>query len=119
MSPFLTIDRQEGLLQVNLRDNWVFANLGGLQQTLDEIVPTTERRIRFQCGGLENLDLAGAWILYERSMDYEELGIKTEFEGFQASHLKFLQHIIDIAAQKEYVPGFFDPKPSRSTRSVI
>jgi phospholipid/cholesterol/gamma-HCH transport system permease protein len=119
MSPFLTIDRQEGLLQVNLRDNWVFANLGGLQQTLDEIVPTTERRIRFQCGGLENLDLAGAWILYERSMDYEELGIKTEFEGFQASHLKFLQHIIDIAAQKEYVPGFFDPKPSHALRDGI
>jgi phospholipid/cholesterol/gamma-HCH transport system permease protein len=119
MSPFLTVDRQGGLLQVNLRDNWVFANLDNLQRTLDEIVPATEQRVRFQCGGLENLDLAGAWILYERSMDFEELGIKTEFEGFQATHLKFLQHIIDIAAQKEYVPGFFDPKPSHVLRDGI
>jgi phospholipid/cholesterol/gamma-HCH transport system permease protein len=112
MNAYLDIERSDGLMQIRLRDDWVFANLGRLQQVLDEIMPEGERQVRFECGGLQNFDLAGAWILYERSMDYEELGIETEFIGFQANHFKFLQHIIDIAAQKEYVPGFFDPQPS-------
>lgn len=112
MSAYLDIERSDGVMQISLRDDWVFANLGRLQQLLDEIMPAGDQQVRFECGGLQNFDLAGAWILYERSMDYEELGIETEFTGFQANHFKFLQHIIDIAAQKEYVPGFFDPQSS-------
>lgn len=112
MNAYLDIERSDGMMQIRLRDDWVFANLGRLQQVLDEIMPEGEGQVRFECGGLQNFDLAGAWILYERSMDYEELGIETEFIGFQANHFKFLQHIIDIAAQKEYVPGFFDPQSS-------
>jgi len=119
MSTYLTVDRQDGLLQIKLQDDWVFPNVQRLQQTLDEIMPASEQRVSFQCGGLRDLDLAGAWVLYERSMDFEELGIKTDFEGFRSSHLKFLQHIIDLAARKEYVPGFFDPQPSHFLRDGI
>jgi len=119
MNEYLTVNRQEDLLQIRLQNDWVFENLRRLQQTLDEIVPTNERYVFFQGGGLQNLDLAGAWVLYERSMDFEELGIKTEFQGFQSLHLKFLQHIIDLAARKEYVPGFFDPQPSHFVRDGI
>lgn len=116
MSAYLSVERQGGLLQISLRDDWVFDNLGPLQQALDDIVPEAVRQVRFRCGGLRGFDLAGAWILYEKSMDYEELGAETEFEGFQAGHFKFLQHIIDLAAQKEYIPGFFDPKPKHHFR---
>jgi len=119
MSTYLTVDRLDGLLQIKLQDDWVFSNVQRLQQTLDEIVPASERRVSFQCSGLQNLDLAGAWVLYERSMDFEELGIETEFKGFRSSHLKFLQHIIDLAARKEYVPGFFDPQPNHFLRDGI
>jgi phospholipid/cholesterol/gamma-HCH transport system permease protein len=119
MTSYLDIERSGGAMHITLRDDWVFANLGQLQQMLDEISPVGEQRVRFQCGGLRDFDLAGAWILYERSMDFEELGIKTEFDGFQANHFKFLQHIIDLAAQKEYVPGFFDPQPSHLFRDSM
>jgi phospholipid/cholesterol/gamma-HCH transport system permease protein len=119
MNAYLTVERQEGLLQISLQNDWVFGNLNALQQTLDEIEPKSERRVRFSCGGLREFDLAGAWILYERSMDFEELGIRTDFEGFRATHFKFLRHIIDIAAQKEYIPGFFDPAPSHYWRNNI
>lgn len=109
---FLTLEKQNGLLQISLRDNWVFANVAKLQELLDQIVPEPGTSVRFSCGGLKELDLAGAWALYEKSMDFEEIEVKTDFEGFKAAHFKFLQHIIDIAAQKEYVPGFFDQKPN-------
>lgn len=119
MNEYLTLEGQGGLLQVNLKNNWVFSNLNSLQQTLDDIEPQPGQRVRFSCGGLKDFDLAGAWILYERSMDFEEVGIETEFEGFRATHFKFLQHIIDIAAQKEYIPGFFDPQPRHYWRNSI
>lgn len=119
MGEFLTVQHEDGLLKIDLKNNWVFRNLNLLQQTLDEIDPGTERRVEFRCGGLQDFDLAGAWILYERAMDFEELGLEAEFEGFRASHFKFLQHIIDIAAQKEYIPGFFDPKPHHPVREGI
>jgi phospholipid/cholesterol/gamma-HCH transport system permease protein len=119
MNAFLTVERQGGLMQVSLMDDWVFDNLNILQETLDKIIPETETEVKFSCGGLKNFDLAGAWVLYERSMDFEEIGVKTDFEGFRATHFKFLQHIIDIAATKEYVPGFFDPKPSHFVRNGI
>jgi phospholipid/cholesterol/gamma-HCH transport system permease protein len=90
-----------------------------LQSLLDDIDPADLRQVQFRCAGLNNFDLAGAWILYDKSMDLEERGVETEFEGFQATHFKFLQHIIDIAAQKEYIPGFFDPRPTHYWRNGI
>jgi len=112
MAEFLTEKRQDGLLQISLQKDWVFANLNALQAALDAIEPGSATAVEFSCGGLDQFDLAGAWVLYEKSMDFEDIEIKTEFKGFQAAHFKFLQHIIDIAAQKEYVPGYFDPKPN-------
>lgn len=119
MSDFLTTESSGGLLQISLKDHWVFENLNTLQENLDEIVPETEKRVKFVCGGLRDFDLAGAWVLYEKSMDFEELDIETDFEGFRAAHFKFLQHIIDLAAQKEYIPGFFDPQPTHYFRDGI
>lgn len=119
MQAYLTIEELDGLMEINLQHDWVFENLNELQETLDEIEPVEHRRVRFQCGGLRNFDLAGAWILYEKSMDFEEIGVNTEFENFSATHFKFLQHIIDLAARKEYIPGFFDPKPHHYWRNGI
>jgi phospholipid/cholesterol/gamma-HCH transport system permease protein len=119
MSPYLSVERRDDSLQVNLQGDWMFANLGPLQQALDAIEPGAARQVRFSCGGLHGFDLAGAWILYEKSMDFDELGLSTEFEGFQAAHFKFLQHIIDLAAQKEYIPGYFDPRPHHFLRDGV
>ena len=119
MSDFLTIQRSPQQLTVELRKDWVFANIGKLQKELDGIEPEGEKQVNFVCGDLEDLDLAGAWVLYERSMDFEELGLETDFKGFRDSHFKFLQHIIDIAAQKEYIPGFDDLKPPGFLRTGL
>jgi len=119
MTAYLSVDRLDDLLQLRLRDAWVFDNVGRLQQLLDEVAPERQTRVRFSCDDLGELDLAGAWILYEKSLDFQDQGLETEFEGFRDSHIKFLQHIIDIAAQKEYIPGFFDPKPSHYFRDSM
>jgi len=112
MTEYLTEKRQQGLIQIGLQNDWIFSNLNTLQEALDAIDPGDATEVQFTCSGLKEFDLAGAWVLYEKSMDFEDIDIKTEFKGFQASHFKFLQHIIDIAAQKEYLPDYFEPKPS-------
>jgi phospholipid/cholesterol/gamma-HCH transport system permease protein len=119
MSDYLTVQREKEILKIELKNNWIFRNLNDLQHNLDNIETNAEKRVEFRCGGLKDFDLAGAWILYERAMDFEELGLTADFEGFRASHFKFLQHIIDIAAQKEYIPGFFDPQPHHPVRDGI
>jgi len=119
MADFLTEKKRDGLIEISLEKDWIFANLNTLQAEIDAIDPGDATEVHFACGGLTELDLAGAWVLYEKSMDFEDIGIKTEFTDFKATHFKFLQHIIDIAAQKEYVPGFFDPKPSHWLKEGI
>jgi phospholipid/cholesterol/gamma-HCH transport system permease protein len=119
MPEFLTVESRNGLLELRLSDDWVFANLNQLQDALDRVRPGAGQRVRFSCAGLQDFDLAGAWILYDRSMDFEEQGISSQFEGFRENHFKFLQHIIDIAAREEYIPGYFDPKPHHWVREGI
>jgi len=112
MAEFLTAKQEEGLLQISLKNDWVFANLNDVQTALDSVELGDATSVQLSCGGIKDFDLAGAWVLYEKSLDLEEIEIKTDFKGFQAAHFKFLQHIIDIAAREEYVPGYFDPKPN-------
>ncbi|MCP4046868.1 MAG: ABC transporter permease, partial [Gammaproteobacteria bacterium] len=64
-------------------------------------------------------DIAGAWVLYDRTEQLSELGIKSELTGFKAAHFKFLQHIIDAAAIREYeVPPDAPERPKVIRKSV-
>jgi phospholipid/cholesterol/gamma-HCH transport system permease protein len=116
---FLAVDSTATTLTIRLKNHWIFRNVKPLQALLQEILPEPGQNVVFQCGGLQDFDLAGAWILYERSMDYEEMGVRSHFDGFQSGHFKFLQHIIDLAAQREYIPGFYDPRPNHWVRDGV
>jgi phospholipid/cholesterol/gamma-HCH transport system permease protein len=75
--------------------------------------------VRFKCGGLQEFDLSGAWLLYDKALDIEDIGGKADFDDFQAAHLKFLEHIIDSAAVNEYIPGFFDHQKTHYWRNGL
>lgn len=119
MNQFLTVEDIDGALEVKLSGNWVFANIPKLSEALDNISSDAANEIIFKCGGLKEFDLSGAWLLYDKSLDIEDDGGKTDFQGFKAAHFKFLQHIIDVAAVNEYIPGFFDKQPSRFWRDSM
>jgi phospholipid/cholesterol/gamma-HCH transport system permease protein len=111
MTEYLTASSKEGTLEINVQNDWLFKNIPDLTEALDRIMPDQERNVVFKCGGLQEFDVSSAWLLYDKSLEFEELGLNTEFQGFKAAHFKFLQHIIDAAAVNEYIPGFFDRKP--------
>jgi phospholipid/cholesterol/gamma-HCH transport system permease protein len=111
MSQYLTAERNGNMLSVSLKHDWLFSNLTQLQNELDSLPTDGCEKIAFRCGGLQEFDLAGAWALYDKSLDMEEDGLESEFIDFKEGHLKFLQHIIDVAAVNEYDPDFFKPVP--------
>jgi phospholipid/cholesterol/gamma-HCH transport system permease protein len=101
-SAFLNAETQPEAMVFSLRDRWVFENVGELEDVSSDVQEMADRHVVFQCGGLEEIDIAGAWVLYDRSQQLTEAGLTSEFKGFKAAHFKFLRHIIDAAAIREY-----------------
>ena len=99
---FLGVDSQPDRLVVNVRGHWVFDQVMALEDATATVLPQADQKVVFQCAGLEEIDIAGAWVLYDRTEQLAELGIKSELTGFKAAHFKFLQNIIDTAAIRDY-----------------
>jgi phospholipid/cholesterol/gamma-HCH transport system permease protein len=99
---YLSIESQPGRLLVGVKGQWIFDNVMALEAASASVLPEAGQVVTFQCDGLEDIDIAGAWVLYDRTEQLSELGIKSELIGFKAAHFKFLQHIIDAAAIREY-----------------
>ena len=119
MNQFLNTTKKNGTLEVSLRNDWTFENIPDLAAELEEVDWAAANDVLFKCGGLKEFDLSGAWLLYDKSLDIEDIGGKTEFENFKAAHLKFLQHIIDSAAVNEYIPGFFEKQKTHHVRNGL
>ncbi len=96
VSPYFEYQRERDALTISLKDDWTFSNAQELDDALDDVQGNGARQITFQCGGLQNIDLAGAWVLFRRSKELEAEGRETQFLGFKAAHFKFLQNITDI-----------------------
>ena len=99
---FLSLDHQPDRLIVNVRGHWIFDEVLNLETATATVLPEAGQAVTFQCAGLEEIDIAGAWVLYDRTEQLSVLGIKSELTGFKAAHFKFLQHIIDAAAIRDY-----------------
>jgi phospholipid/cholesterol/gamma-HCH transport system permease protein len=116
---YLSIDNQPGRLVVNVRGQWVFDEVLALEQATATVLPEAGQQVTFQCDGLEEIDIAGAWVLYDRTEQLAELGIKSELTGFKAAHFKFLQNIIDTAAIRDYEEPLKAPERPKVLRETV
>jgi phospholipid/cholesterol/gamma-HCH transport system permease protein len=116
---FLSFESEPDRLIVNVRGNWVFDEVSALEEATASALPAEGQAVTFQCAGLDEIDIAGAWVLYDRTQQLSELGFKSEFTGFKAAHFKFLQNIIDAAAIREYEePTAQAARPNRAYEAV-
>ncbi len=106
ISDYLSVEQQADTLKVGLKNDWIFDNVSDLEEATASVISADGKPVIFHCGGLQNIDIAGAWVLYDRSQQLAELGIKSDFVGFKAAHFKFLQNIIDMAAVREFDEEF-------------
>lgn len=104
---FLESSSDGQTLTVSLRDDWLFGNAADLKQSLEEIGTRAPGAVLFKCGGLQNIDLAGAWILFRKARQFEAVGNKAEFTGFKAAHFKFLDSITRLR-EKPKLDGTLD-----------
>ena len=99
---YLSVESQPDFLKVGLKNDWIFDNVSDLENATASVSSDDGKPVIFHCGGLQDIDIAGAWVLYDRSQQLAEEGIKSDFVGFKAAHFKFLQNIIDMAAVREF-----------------
>jgi len=86
VSPYFEHQRETDALIISLKDDWTFSNAKELDDALHDVQGNGARQITFQCGGLQNIDLAGAWVLFRRSQEFESEGRDTQFLGFKGGH---------------------------------
>jgi phospholipid/cholesterol/gamma-HCH transport system permease protein len=81
-----------------LRGNWTILNLAELEGIVERLglnrIPV--RSIEFQCGGLDNFDLSGAWLLFRTAEQLKGEGFVTSYSGFRAEHLKFIEDVVTM-----------------------
>lgn len=116
---YLSIENQHDKLVVSISGRWVFDDVLALEEATASVLPAPGQSVTFTCAGLEEIDIAGAWVLYDRTEQLSELGIKSELTGFKDAHFKFLQQIIDAAAIREYVPPSKAPAKSRVLKNAM
>jgi phospholipid/cholesterol/gamma-HCH transport system permease protein len=107
---YLNLQPGDGELRACVSDDWVFDNVAELELAAARVLPEPGQRVVFECGALDRIDIAGAWVLHDLSQQLAEEGVETDFEGFSEGHFKFLRHIIDAAAVREFQP---EEKPAQ------
>jgi phospholipid/cholesterol/gamma-HCH transport system permease protein len=93
---YLLAERHDRSLTVSLKGDWVLSNVPDLDSALADLDAGGASAVTFQCGGLQDIDIAGAWVLFRKSQQFESEGRNTEFQGFKAAHFRFLQNIADV-----------------------
>ena len=116
---YLETSAADDHLAVSLKDDWVFGNVNALRDALSDVDPGPARQVTFQCGGLQNIDIAGAWMLYRRSQDFRSRGLDTDFQGFKAAHFKFLHNITDVSDAAEIADGTAEAPPAVTPRRAL
>ncbi len=109
-----------------LRGDWTILNLAELEGVVDELglarIPV--RQIEFSCGGLQNFDLSGAWLLYRTGESLKRAGFNTSYSGFRAEHLKFIEDVVTMEQATREPPPVpwltaLSRRLARSTASLL
>ncbi|MBT8077824.1 MAG: MlaE family lipid ABC transporter permease subunit [Gammaproteobacteria bacterium] len=93
---FINAERDDHSLIVSLKGDWVLENVPKLEAALSDVDVDGAETVTFQCGGLRDLDVAGAWVLFRKSRELESQRQITEFRGFRSAHFGFLKSIMDV-----------------------
>jgi len=93
---YIHVERDDRSLTVSLKGDWVLGNVPDLEAALADVDTGGATAVTFQCGGLQDIDISGAWVLFRRSREFESQGQTTDFNGFKAAHFSFLKSIMDV-----------------------
>ncbi len=93
---YISAECDDRSLIVSLKGDWVLGNVPDLEAALADVDAGGATAVTFQCGGLQDIDIAGAWVLFRRSREFESQGRVADFQGFRAAHFSFLKSIMEV-----------------------
>ncbi|MDH3433374.1 MAG: hypothetical protein OEM60_05925, partial [Gammaproteobacteria bacterium] len=64
---YLHAERDDHSLTVSLKGDWVLNNVPALETALADLDAGVATAVTFLCGGLQDIDIAGAWVLFRRA----------------------------------------------------
>lgn len=93
---FLSLERQAGQLVIRVFGDWVIENAAALDERLSRLPDEASGfpRILIRCGGLQQLDTSGAWLLNKARRDLEQAGLEVEVSGFKAVHARLFDKVV-------------------------
>lgn len=106
-SPWFTVTCSDEV-RVGLRGDWTIETVPHLEEAIEQskIKLLRPKQIVFQCGGLKDFDLSGAWILYRLAQYMENNKVTSRYEGFKAAHFKFIESVVSCKeAPKHQIPN--------------
>lgn len=125
---FLQLERRGDAIEVSLQGEWTLDHVSQLSEGLRAAEREPARHVTFCCGGLQEIDIAGAWVLHDAAQRMGRLGRTTEFVGFKAAHFKFLEQVVrtgestiaeDVAAEPTRRPRWKEHAAALGRASVV
>jgi phospholipid/cholesterol/gamma-HCH transport system permease protein len=90
-------ERAGGALTVRAGGDWRTARLASLAPLIDALDAGDAGLVRFDLGGIEHLDTAGAWLLHRAMRDMEARGLSVELGGASPD----VRSLIDTVARSD------------------
>jgi len=116
---FLKSESDAGTIAVGLKSDWIFGNVRALRHALDDVDAANSTHVTFQCGGLDSIDIAGAWVLFRKSQDLQATGRTTDFKGFKAAHFKYLTNITGVSDASEISAAATGAPEAHRSRRIL
>ena len=90
---WVTPEREPDRLRLVLGGEWVTAEIASVDEPLRRVGLEGANLVQFDCGGLERLDSAGAWLLLRTKRALEEAGAKDILFSIPERYLPLLEAI--------------------------
>ncbi len=86
-------EQQGEILLLSAGGSWETASLAQLDVGLRRLARTRVRAARIDLGAVDNMDTAGAWLLYRTRKELRARGVAAEFQGAKPAHASILNRI--------------------------
>lgn len=100
--PYLNFERDGEHLIVNISGDWIVRRASELSRRLEDLSEAAVgiKRITMQCDGVQDIDTAGAWMLFKAARDLNQHGFIAELRGFKEEHFKFIRKISEVVDEE-------------------
>jgi phospholipid/cholesterol/gamma-HCH transport system permease protein len=96
---FLDSHLQGGVLTLRISGRWLIENLAAIEAELGMVEGTQARSLVIDTTALEELDLSGAWALYDRMQRLERSGAMVSWRGQAPDQLRIVESRLAGAAR--------------------